>query len=101
LIYHQLKPAVLEATVGVSMVGMSLWMLKPYKLDENDAIHTQKGVFLITLVALLSRTAGIRPCYLVKKFRAGIRLKHTWTSPAGRLFCSAIDSSSDILPYCH
>jgi len=61
LIYHQLKPAVLEATVGVSMVGMSLWMLKPYKLDENDAIHTQKGVFLITLVALLSRTAGIRP----------------------------------------
>jgi putative Ca2+/H+ antiporter (TMEM165/GDT1 family) len=55
---HQLRPAILDATVGVSMVGMSLWMLKPDKLEENDGKQTQKGVFLTTLVAFFIAEIG-------------------------------------------
>jgi len=42
LIGHQLKPAVLDAAVGISMLGMALWMLKPDTLDENDGKQTQQ-----------------------------------------------------------
>jgi putative Ca2+/H+ antiporter (TMEM165/GDT1 family) len=58
LIGHRLKPPILDAAVGISMVGMSLWMLKPDKLDENDGRRTQKGVFLTTLVAFFIAEIG-------------------------------------------
>ena len=58
LIGHQLKPAVLDAAVGVSMVGMALWMLKPDALDENDGKRTHKGVFVTTLVAFFIAEIG-------------------------------------------
>jgi len=58
LIGHQLRPAILDAAVGVSMLGMALWMLKPDKLDENDGSRTQKGVFLTTLVAFFIAEIG-------------------------------------------
>ena len=48
---HQLRPAILDAAVGISMVGMSLWMLKPDKLDENDGGRSHRGIFLTTLAA--------------------------------------------------
>lgn len=55
---HQLSPAILDAAVGISMVGMSLWMLKPDKLDENAGKQTQRGVFLTTLVAFFIAEIG-------------------------------------------
>jgi uncharacterized membrane protein YfcA len=55
---HQLRPAILDGAVGISMVGMSLWMLKPDTLDENDGKRTQKGVFLTTLVAFFIAEIG-------------------------------------------
>ncbi|MDP9008260.1 MAG: TMEM165/GDT1 family protein, partial [Pseudomonadota bacterium] len=58
LIGHQLRPAILDAAVGVSMLGMALWMLKLDKLDENDGSRTQKGVFLTTLVAFFIAEIG-------------------------------------------
>ena len=58
LIGHQLRPAILDAAVGISMVGMSLWMLKPDTLDENDGKRKQKGVFLTTMVAFFIAEIG-------------------------------------------
>ncbi len=58
LIGHQLRPAILDTAVGVSMVGVALWMLKPDKLDENDGNRTQKGVFLTTLIAFFIAEIG-------------------------------------------
>ncbi len=58
LIGHQLKPAILDAAVGISMIGMSLWMLKPDELDENDGKRTQRGIFLTTLVAFFIAEIG-------------------------------------------
>jgi putative Ca2+/H+ antiporter (TMEM165/GDT1 family) len=58
LIGHRLRPAILDAAVGISMIFMSLWMLKPDKLNENDGNRTQKGVFLTTLVAFFIAEIG-------------------------------------------
>lgn len=58
LIGHHLTPTLLDAVVGVSMIGMSLWMLKPDTLDENDGKRTQSGVFLSTLVAFFIAEIG-------------------------------------------
>src|SRR6202453_4628571 len=33
---HRLSPAILDAAVGISLVGMALWMLQPDTLSEND-----------------------------------------------------------------
>jgi hypothetical protein len=58
---HRLRPAILDAAVGISMIAMALWMLKPDKLKENDGKRTQKGVFLTTLVAFFIADARDSP----------------------------------------
>lgn len=55
---RRLTPAILDAVVGISMIGMSLWMLKPDALDENDGKQTQRGVFLTTLIAFFIAEIG-------------------------------------------
>jgi putative Ca2+/H+ antiporter (TMEM165/GDT1 family) len=55
---HRLSPAILDAAVGISMVGMALWMLQPDTLSENDGKQTQRGVFLTTLVAFFIAEIG-------------------------------------------
>lgn len=55
---HQLRPAILDAAVGISMVGMSLWMLKPDELDESDGQRSLRGVFLTTVVAFFIAEVG-------------------------------------------
>jgi putative Ca2+/H+ antiporter (TMEM165/GDT1 family) len=55
---RQLTPAILDAAVGISLVGMSLWMLKPDKLDEDDVRQKGRGVFLTTLVAFFIAEIG-------------------------------------------
>jgi putative Ca2+/H+ antiporter (TMEM165/GDT1 family) len=58
LIGHQLRPALLDGAVGISMIGMSLWMLKPDVLDEKDGQRAQQSVFLTTLVAFFIAEMG-------------------------------------------
>ena len=55
---HQLSPAILDGAVGISMVGMAFWMLKPDALSDNDGKQTRKGVFLTTLVAFFIAEIG-------------------------------------------
>jgi len=55
---HKLSPAILDAAVGISMIGMSLWMLKPDKLDQNDGNQSRGGVFLTTTVAFFIAEIG-------------------------------------------
>lgn len=68
---HQLRPAILDAAVGVSMVGMSLWMLNPDTLDENDGKRTQRGVFLTTLVAFFIAEIGDKTQIVTVALAAG------------------------------
>ena len=55
---HQLAPAFLGAAVGISMIAMALWMLKPDTLTENDGKQTQRGAFLTTLIAFFIAEIG-------------------------------------------
>jgi Ca2+/H+ antiporter, TMEM165/GDT1 family len=56
--WPSVKSAILDASVGVSVIGMALWMLKPDALSENDGKQTQRGVFLTTLVAFFIAEIG-------------------------------------------
>jgi Ca2+/H+ antiporter, TMEM165/GDT1 family len=53
-----LTPARLDLIVGVSMVGMALWTLKPDKLDENSVHVRPTGAFFATLVAFFIAEIG-------------------------------------------
>jgi putative Ca2+/H+ antiporter (TMEM165/GDT1 family) len=55
---HQLSPAILDAAVGLSMIGMALWMLKPDKLDDRDVATPRRGAFLTTLIAFFIAEIG-------------------------------------------
>ena len=53
-----LTPQVLDATVGVSMILMALWSLKPDSLDEASTGGTRRGAFLATLVTFFIAEIG-------------------------------------------
>lgn len=53
-----LTPALLDAAVGVSMVGMALWTLRPDALEEGSALGSRKGAFLATLVTFFIAEIG-------------------------------------------
>src|ERR1700686_2327652 len=55
---RQLTPAMLDATVGVSMIGMALWTLKPDTLDHHATTTTSAGAFVATLVAFFLAEIG-------------------------------------------
>jgi putative Ca2+/H+ antiporter (TMEM165/GDT1 family) len=55
---HELTPAYLDVAVGVSMVAMALWMLKPDTLGKNDDRQTHRGAFLTTLIAFFIAEIG-------------------------------------------
>jgi len=52
-----LTPAVLDAAVGISMIGMALWALKPDTLQEGTRARPA-GAFLATLVAFFIAEIG-------------------------------------------
>ena len=52
-----LTPAVLDAAVGISMIGMALWALKPDKLQESGRPRPA-GAFVATLVAFFIAEIG-------------------------------------------
>lgn len=53
-----LTPTVLDATVGISMVLMALWTLKPDTLDENASRVSRASAFIATLIAFFIAEIG-------------------------------------------
>jgi putative Ca2+/H+ antiporter (TMEM165/GDT1 family) len=53
-----LKPHLLEIVVGVSMIAMAIWTLKPDKLDETTGAITAMGAFLATLTGFFIAEIG-------------------------------------------
>jgi putative Ca2+/H+ antiporter (TMEM165/GDT1 family) len=53
-----LTPLVLDVVVGVSMIGMGLWTLKPDKLDEGAMYVSAAGAFVATLTAFFVAEIG-------------------------------------------
>ena len=55
---HQLSLAILDAAVGISMIVMAVWMLKPDTLNESEGKKTQRGAFPTTVVAFFVAEIG-------------------------------------------
>jgi Ca2+/H+ antiporter, TMEM165/GDT1 family len=53
-----LTPSRLDLIVGISMVGMALWALKPDTLDEDSSRVSRTSAFLATLVAFFIAEIG-------------------------------------------
>lgn len=53
-----LTPRVLDVAVGVSMIAMALWTLKPDTLDEGSTGGARRGAFLATLVTFFIAEIG-------------------------------------------
>jgi putative Ca2+/H+ antiporter (TMEM165/GDT1 family) len=53
-----LKPRTLEVVVGISMIAMAVWTLKPDKLDENTGVSSAMGAFLATLTSFFIAEIG-------------------------------------------
>ena len=51
-------PHILEVVVGVSMIAMALWTLKPDKLGENIGASSAMGAFLATLTSFFVAEIG-------------------------------------------
>ena len=54
---HFLTPAVLDGTVGVSMVAMAFWVTRLDRLGSNPNVSS-KGAFIATLVAFFIAEIG-------------------------------------------
>lgn len=52
-----LSPAVLDAVVGISMVVMALWILRPDTLDDENP-GNRRGAFVATLIAFFIAEIG-------------------------------------------
>lgn len=55
---HALTPRILDAAVGLSMIAMALWSLKPDTLDETSTGATRRGAFLATLITFFIAEIG-------------------------------------------
>jgi putative Ca2+/H+ antiporter (TMEM165/GDT1 family) len=53
-----LKPRTLEIVVGISMIAMAIWTLKPDKLDESSGAAGAMGAFLATLTSFFVAEIG-------------------------------------------
>lgn len=53
-----LTPARLDLLVGVSMIAMALWTLKPDKLDDSQGEVTGASAFVTTLIAFFIAEIG-------------------------------------------
>ena len=53
-----LRPALLDAAVGVSMIAMGLWALRADKLTDEAPLVSHGGVFVATLVAFFVAETG-------------------------------------------
>jgi Ca2+/H+ antiporter, TMEM165/GDT1 family len=69
---HFLTPRVLDLIVGISMLAMALWTLKPDKLDGNESI-AQKNAFWATLIAFFIAEIGDKTQIVTIALAAGYR----------------------------
>jgi Ca2+/H+ antiporter, TMEM165/GDT1 family len=53
-----LNPLVLDAAVGLSMIAMALWSLRPDQFDEGSALIRPTGAFLATSIAFFIAEIG-------------------------------------------
>ncbi len=53
-----LTPTILDAAVGVSMLAMALWALKPDSLAEETGSGKPRGAFLATLITFFIAEIG-------------------------------------------
>lgn len=53
-----LTPTILDAAVGISMIAMALWTLKPDTLDEKQARVNRTSAFVATVVAFFIAEIG-------------------------------------------
>lgn len=53
-----LNPHMLQIVVGVSMIAMAIWTLKPDKLDEMTGASSAMGAFLATLTSFFIAEIG-------------------------------------------
>jgi putative Ca2+/H+ antiporter (TMEM165/GDT1 family) len=53
-----LQPRTLQAIVGISMIAMALWSLKPDKLRQNAGTTSAMGAFLATLTSFFIAEIG-------------------------------------------
>ena len=53
-----LTPARLDAIIGISMIGIALWTLKPDKLDESSAEPRRASAFITTCIAFFIAEIG-------------------------------------------
>ncbi|MFI4889860.1 MAG: TMEM165/GDT1 family protein [Steroidobacterales bacterium] len=53
-----LQPAVLDAAVGISMVAMGLWALRPDELSDEAPLRSRGSVFVATLIAFFLAETG-------------------------------------------
>jgi Ca2+/H+ antiporter, TMEM165/GDT1 family len=53
-----LTPSLLDTVVGISMIVMALWTLKPDKLEEDAARTGRSNAFVATLVAFFIAEIG-------------------------------------------
>jgi Ca2+/H+ antiporter, TMEM165/GDT1 family len=53
-----LTPQILATAVGVSMIAMVLWALKPDSLDDTSTGGKRKGAFLATVIAFFIAEIG-------------------------------------------
>ena len=53
-----LTPVMLDGIVGVSMIGMALWTLKPDKLDESSTGVRRTSAFVATVIAFFVAEIG-------------------------------------------
>jgi len=53
-----LGPQVLRWVIGLSFIGMALWMLVPDKLEEGDTRIARYGVFVTTAIAFFLAEMG-------------------------------------------
>src|SRR5580700_12158100 len=53
-----LTPVMLDGIVGVSMIGMALWTLKPDTLDESSTGVRRTSAFVATLIAFFIAEIG-------------------------------------------
>jgi putative Ca2+/H+ antiporter (TMEM165/GDT1 family) len=55
---NYLTPSRLDLIVGVSMIAMALWTLKPDTLDEKEAAPKRASAFVATLIAFFVAEIG-------------------------------------------
>jgi Ca2+/H+ antiporter, TMEM165/GDT1 family len=53
-----LTPTLLDAVVGVSMIGMAAWTLKPDSLEANSSRVSRTSAFVATLIAFFIAEIG-------------------------------------------